>query len=112
MQIFKGIALSTSEPPRDVLWMKPVEGGVALYAFAGYWKLLRIMDGHGTPSTDDDTPYNPGGGGKPDPNSVGSEEIIDGSVRLVDLNNEVTDKLDDTYVEDRESLYINGTKPV
>ena len=110
MQIFKSVALSTTEPPIDVLWIKPVKGGVALYAFEGYWKLLRIMDNNGTPGTDDDIPWE-GGGGELGPNTVGSEEIIDGSVKLVDLNDEVTDKLDDTYVEDKESLYINGTKP-
>lgn len=54
-----------------------------------------------------------GGGGscQPGPNTVGTEEIIDGSVKIEDLNKEVTDKLDDTYVNDSESLYINGTKP-
>lgn len=52
-----------------------------------------------------------GGGGELGPDTVGTKEIIDGSVHIVDLNKEVKDKLDDTYVEGNESLYINGTKP-
>jgi hypothetical protein len=52
-----------------------------------------------------------GGGGELGPDTVGTDEIIDGSVQLVDLNKEVKDKLDDTYVQGDESLYINGTKP-
>lgn len=62
-----------------------------------------------------------GGGGGLGPHTVGHEElktdsvqtdnIVDGTVKLEDLNKEVSDKLDDTYVDNTESLYINGTKP-
>jgi len=52
-----------------------------------------------------------GGGGELGPDTVGTDDIIDGSVRIVDLNDEVKDKLNDTYVPNDESLYINGTKP-
>lgn len=39
--------------------------------------------------------------------SVGSSQIIDKSVQLNDLSDEVTDKLGSTYVADSESLYLN-----
>jgi hypothetical protein len=114
MVIYDKIVEDKYEPQStNVLWLRPVEGGFSFYRYKnGKWDALKLMNDKGTPSPDDDEPIVPsGGGGKPDPNTVGSEEIIDGSVRLVDLNDEVTDKLDDTYVEDNESLYINGTKP-
>jgi hypothetical protein len=72
---------------------------------------MKVVDDKGTPSTDDDTPFEPGGGGQLGPDTVGTSEIINGSVLAEDLNKEVTDKLDDIYVQDNESLYINGTKP-
>ena len=72
---------------------------------------MKVVDDKGTPSTDDDTPFEPGGGGQLGPDTVGTREIINGSVLTEDLNKEVTDKLDDIYVQDNESLYINGTKP-
>ena len=111
MQILKGIIISSTEPSTtSSLWIKPVEGGVAFYAFnGGRWNILKPMEDNGTPSTDDDIPWE--GGGSLGPNTVGSSEIVDGSVRAVDLNKEVADKLDDTYEESNEALYINGTKP-
>jgi len=112
MRVIDHIVFSPTEPSsREVLWAKPMGGGFAFYLFDGTWKPMKVVDDKGTPSTDDDTPYDPGSGGQLGPDTVGSEEIINGSVKLTDLNDEVTDKLDDTYVEDKESLYINGTKP-
>jgi hypothetical protein len=112
MRVIDKIMFLPTEPPvTDVIWAKPVEDGFAFYLFDGTWKPMKLMDGHGTPSTDDDTPYTPGGGGELGPDTVGTDEVIDGSIRMNDLNDEVKDKLDDTYVEDDETLYINGTKP-
>ena len=108
--ILNKIAFQVTEPTTDVLWLQPIKQGCVLRVFNhGRWQTLIPVDDHGTPSIDDDTPWS--GGGKVGPDTVGSTEIIDGSVRTVDLNREITDKLDDTYVEDNESLYINGTKP-
>ena len=69
------------------------------------------MSGSETDSPEDDEPITPGGGGEVGPNTVGTDEIIDGSITQADLNKEVQDKLDDTYIQNEESLYINGTKP-
>jgi hypothetical protein len=111
MRVINKIMFSRTEPPyRDVIWAKPIEGGFTFYLFDGRWKPMKVVSDHGTPSTDDDTPWE-GGEGQLGPNTVGTGEIIDGSIRREDLNREVSDKLDDTYVEDNESLYINGTKP-
>lgn len=41
------------------------------------------------------------------PVAIGSEQIIDKSVQLNDLSDEVTAKLGSTYVADSESLYLN-----
>lgn len=113
MVIYDKIVEDKYEPQStNVLWLKPVEDGFSFYRYKnGKWDALKLMNDKGTPSTDDDEPYTPGGGGELGPDTVGSQEIIDGSVRAVDLNKEVTDKLDDIYVQDNESLYINGTKP-
>ena len=70
---------------------------------------MKVVNEQGTPSTDDDTPWE--GGGQLNPNTVGTEEIINGSIGMEDLNSEVSDKLDDVYIQNDESLYINGTKP-
>ena len=111
MRVIDKTVFSPTEPSsREVLWAKPMGGGFAFYLFDGTWKPMKVVDGKGTPSTDDDEPYTPGSG-ELGPDTVGTEEIKDGSVRVVDLDNEVTDKLDDIYVQDNESLYINGTKP-
>ena len=110
---FNYIEYSLYQPSRtDVAWAKPVKGGFALYLyFNGKWQPQVLMNSKGTDTPEDDEPIVPGEGGELGPNTVGTDEIIDGSVRTVDLNKEVTDKLDDTYVQDEESLYINGTKP-
>ena len=110
MRVIDKIMFSPTEPHyRDVIWAKPIEEGFSFYLFDGRWKPMKVVNDQGTPSTDDDTPWE--GGGQLNPNTVGTEEIINGSIRREDLNREVSDKLDDTYVEDNESLYINGTKP-
>lgn len=51
------------------------------------------------------------GGGVPGPDSVGTVQIIDGSVEMEDLNGEVRDRLVNTYDSDNRTLYINGAKP-
>lgn len=52
-----------------------------------------------------------GGGGQPGPDSVGTDEIIDGSVQEEDLSDEVKDKMTQTYSSENRTLYINGAKP-
>ena len=112
MKIIDKIAFSPTEPSlTNVLWAKPTKNGFVFYLFDGTWKPMKVVDDKGTPSTDDDTPYDPGSGKQLGPDTVGSREIVNGSISAEDLNKEVTDKLDDIYVQDNESLYINGTKP-
>lgn len=113
MMIYDKIVESLYEPKAtNVLWLKPVGSGFALYRYTnGKWEALRFMNDHGTPNTDDDTPYDGEGSGEVAPNTVGSEQLVNGSVMMEDLNEEVKNKLEDTYIEDNESLYINGTKP-
>ena len=52
-----------------------------------------------------------GGGGQPGPDTVGTEEIIDGSVQEEDLSDDVKDKMTQTYSSENRTLYINGAKP-
>lgn len=52
-----------------------------------------------------------GGGGQPGPDTVGTDEIIDGSVQEEDLSDEVKDKMRQTYSSENRTLYINGAKP-
>lgn len=99
--------LPTEPPVTDVIWAKPVEDGFAFYLFDGTWKPMKLMDGHGTPSTDDDTPYTPGGGGELGPDTVGTREIINNSVQMEDLNDSVKDKIQKDYYEDDESLHMD-----
>ena len=56
MIILDKTVISATEPPQtSVLWVKPVEGGVAHYAFIdGKWRVLKVMDDMGTPQIDDD----------------------------------------------------------
>jgi hypothetical protein len=112
MVIYDKIVEDTYEPQStNVLWLKPVENGFCLYRHKnGKWDVLKLMDDEGTPSTDDDEPITPGGG-EVGPDTVDSQAIVDGSIKKEDLDKEVQDKLDDTYVPNEESLYINGTKP-
>ncbi len=52
-----------------------------------------------------------GGGGQPAPDTVGTDEIIDGSVQEEDLSDDVKDKMTQTYSSENRTLYINGAKP-
>ena len=114
MVIYDKIVEDKYEPQStSVLWLRPVDDGFSFYRYKnGKWDALKLMDDKGTPSTDDDEPITPGGGGELGPNTVDSQAIIDGSITKADLDKEVQDKLDDTYVPNEESLYINGTKPL
>lgn len=113
MMIYDKIVESPYEPmSTNVLWLRPVDNGFSFYRHKnGKWEALKLMNDKGTPNPSDDEPYVPGGGGEVGPNTVGTDEIIDGSVGTQDLDKEVTDKLEDVYVQGNESLYINGTKP-
>ena len=42
----------------NVAWLKPVDGGVALYVLDGGWKPLKLVDDKNTPSEGDDTVEN------------------------------------------------------
>lgn len=48
-----------------------------------------------------------GGGMQPGPNTVGTEEIIDNSVEMVDLNDSVKAKIQKTYDEDDEAMHMD-----
>lgn len=45
------------------------------------------------------------------PSMVGSEEIIDGSVNIRDLNQTVIDRMTEVYDENTGTLYANGSRP-
>ena len=45
-----------------------------------------------------------GGGGQPGPNTVGTEQIIDGAVQMEDLNDDLKDKISRVYNQDEESM--------
>jgi hypothetical protein len=79
---------------------------VALYHFDGYWKILRLMDNHGTTSPYDDTPIDIQEG-QLGPNTVGSEQIMDNSVEMEDLNDSVREKIQKTYDISDESLSMD-----
>ena len=101
MIILDKTVISTTEPPwTTVLWIKPVEGGVAHYAWLnGKWQILRLMNDHGTPNPNDDTPIDIHEG-QLGPDTVGSEQIIDDSVMEEDLNSTVREKIQKTYHQD------------
>ena len=48
-----------------------------------------------------------GGGGVPGPNTVGTEQLIDGAVEMQDLHDDVKGKIQKTYDEDDESLHMD-----
>lgn len=113
MRVIDKIMFSRTEPPyRDVIWAKPIEEGFSFYLFDGRWKPMKIVNDHGTPSTDDDTPWEGGGSsitpGVPIPhNTVNSESIIDGSVQMEDLDDKLKSRIQQLYNKDDESLHIN-----
>ena len=79
-----------------------------MYAFLkGKWEAQKLMDDHGTPSTDDDTPYTPEGGGELGPSTVGSDEIVDGSIQMNDLDDDLRDKIQKVYDKEDEALHMN-----
>ena len=107
MQVLDKIVFSHNEPPStNCLWIRPVSGGVALYLFNGYWKILRLMDDHGTTTPYDDTPIDIHEG-QLGPDTVGTEQIIDNSVIMDDLNDSVKEKIQKTYYEDDEELHMD-----
>ena len=48
-----------------------------------------------------------GGGGTPGPNTVGTDQIIDGAVEMEDLNDSVKEKIQKVYDEDDETLHMD-----
>lgn len=103
-------------PPSDrhILWARPFEKGFTLYAFYnGTWKPLLLTDSKKTISVHDDTPIEDpiGSNTMLGPNTVGSDQIVDNSVRLDDLNEEVRNLLSDVYTSEDETLYVDGAKP-
>ena len=142
MIILDKTVISPTEPPwTSVLWVRPVDGGVGFYVFMdGRWQLLKVMNGKGTTSPEDDEPYDLDGvgakkladledvdlasategqilkfngttwenedddSGTPGPDTGGTEQIIDNSVEMQDLNDSVKSKINKTYDESDESL--------
>lgn len=49
-----------------------------------------------------------GGGGQPGPNTVGTEQIIDGAVETEDLNQDVIDRMTHSYDSENEGIKIGG----
>ena len=52
-----------------------------------------------------------GGGSQPGPDTVGTEQIKDGAVKMEDLNQEVIDRMTEVYDESTGTLYANGSRP-
>lgn len=48
-----------------------------------------------------------GGGSQPGPNTVGTEQIIDGAVEMEDLNDSVKQKIQKVYDEDDETMHMD-----
>jgi len=145
MIVLEKSVISPTEPPwTNVLWIKPVDGGVGLYAHLnGMWQLLRPMNGKGSSSPDDDVPYDldavgakkladledveltgiedgqilkyrgssweneDDDSGIPGPDTVGTEQIINNSVEMGDLNDSVKGKIQKTYDISDESLAMD-----
>ena len=109
-KLFKTILLTEFEPQNtDVLWLRPVENGFALYYHIfGKWEPLRIMNTKGTATPFDDVPYDlDGQSTTPGPDTVGTEQIIDNSVIMDDLNDSVKEKIQKTYHHGDESLHMD-----
>ena len=77
-----------------------------MYHFDSKWKILRLMDDHGTANPDDDTPIDIHEG-QLGPDTVGTEQIINNSVLEEDLNSTVRDKIQKTYYQEDESLHMD-----
>ena len=145
MIILDKTVISPTEPPwTSVLWVRPVDGGVGFYVFMdGRWQLLKVMNGKGSTSPEDDEPYDLDGvgakkladledvdlasategqilkyngttwenedddSGTPGPDTVGTEQIIDNSVEMEDLNDRVKNKIQKTYDISDESLSMD-----
>ena len=109
--IIDKILVSPKQPSRtDIAWAKPFPEGFALYLYYnGKWQPQLLVDDRDNYNPDDDEPMD--FSSEVGPDTVGTEQIMDNSVMMRDLNTEVKDKLDDTYVHNDEALYINGTKP-
>lgn len=101
-------AISETQPnATNICWAKPVDGGFALYLyFDGKWQVQRLMNNEGTYDPDDDKPIDIHEG-QLGPDTVGTEQIIDNSVVMDDLNDSVKDKIQKTYVEDDEALHMD-----
>lgn len=143
MKTLKGIIYSQTEPPStEVMWIRPVEGGVAFYLFDGFWKILRPVNDKGSINPEDDQPYDLDGvgakklsdledvalnslaqgqilkyngstwengndEGTPGPDTVGTEQLIDGAVEMQDLHDDVKGKIQKTYDISEESLSMD-----
>lgn len=105
--IYDRIIFSRLQPNRtDVAWAKPVPGGFGLYLyFAGKWQPQRLMNDEGTINPDDDQPIDIHEG-QLGPDTVGTEQIIDNSVIMDDLNDTVKEKIQKTYYENDEELHM------
>ena len=49
-----------------------------------------------------------GGGGQPGPDTVGTEQIMDGAVEMEDLNDSVKEKMTNTYNKGNETLTLGS----
>jgi len=110
MMIYDKIVESVYEPQStNVLWLRPTEKGFAFYRYKnGRWEVLRVMNDEGTSSPYDDQPYDLSGqGSTPGPNTVGTEQLIDGAVELEDLHDDVKGKIQKTYDVSDESLLMD-----
>lgn len=108
MIIYDKIVESIYEPRNtNVIWLRPVEGGFSFYRYQnGKWEILRLMNDHGTPDPEDDTPIDIHEG-QLGPDTVGTEQIINDSVLEEDLNSTVREKIQKTYHQSDESLHMD-----
>ena len=57
---------------------------------------------------DNEYVFEGGGSSVPQPDSVGTEQIQDNSVKMEDLNTEVKDKMRNTYDSENEGIKLGG----